>query len=415
MLPYDAHAESKEPPKGGLLAIFAVALVDMLGFGLVIPLLPFYARQFMASPVQVTLLFSIFSICQFIATPMLGSLSDRIGRKPILFVSLIGNAIGYVLLGWATQHQWTDLTVGLLTLYLSRIIAGLTAGNISAAQAYISDITTPQNRTKGMGVLGAAFGIGFSIGPAAGGMLAHYFTPAAPAWAAAGAALTALLLCGLLLKESRQRNTGSSASYLHPGQFRPLLSNAPLMTINTAWFIAMASFVAVDSAIVMFLADVYHYDSRQVAYYFLVVGITIIITQGGLVGRLNKHFGEWNLCVFGLALNGVGSILTAATAWHTTTGLLYGSAIAYAFGRSLFQPTISALVSHHSDSEHQGLSFGFFQAVGSLARIAGPLGAGLIYSYHHTWPWFIGALALWFTAILLAILHGYEKRKHLPV
>ena len=155
----------------------------------------------------------------------------------------------------------------------------------------------------------------------------------------------------------------------------PLFGNKPLMKINASWFMAMAAFVAADSAIVMFLNDAFGYEEREVAYYFLLVGVVIILTQGGLVGRLSKRHGEWSLCILGLVLNGFGACGTALTEWYRSPWLLAGSAVVYAFGRSLFQPTISALVSHHSDVDQQGLSFGFFQAVGTLARIVGPLGA----------------------------------------
>lgn len=399
----DVLSYAPSPPKGAMFAIFMVALVDMLGFGLVVPLLPFYARSFDASALQVTLLFSIFSVCQFVAAPILGAWSDRVGRKRILAISLIGNALGYSLLGWATQHQWHSLTLGLMTVYLSRIISGLTAGNISAAQAYISDITTPQNRAKGMGILGAAFGLGFSLGPAIGGLLAHYLDPSTPAWAAAGLAIFAAILAAAKLVEAQQHRPTETTSYLHPAQFMPLLRNRPLMKINTSWFVAMAAFVAVDSSIVLFLMDLFKYAEGQVAYYFLTVGLVIMITQGGLVGRLTQRFGEWPLCIWGLGLNGLGALLTAATAWWTQSWLLFLAAVIYAFGRSLFQPTISALVSHHSHPKQQGLSFGFFQAVGTFARVVGPIGAGLLYDWRLTSPWLAATGVLWITS--LALLH----------
>lgn len=398
------------PPKGAMLTIFAIVLVDMLGFGLIIPLLPKYARTFNASPLQVTLLFAIFSICQFLATPILGAWSDRIGRRPILILSLIGNAFGYALLGWATQHEWTNLALGLWTIYLSRIIAGLTAGNISAAQAYMSDITTLQNRTKGMGVLGAAFGIGFSIGPALGSFVAWKYGPSAPSWLATAMALSAAALCWWRLCEAKVHRA-TATNYLNISQFAPLFSNKPLMKVNASWFLCMCAFVAVDSAIVMFLADIFKYETEQIGFYFLLVGFVIMVTQGGLVGRLSRHYSEWSMCIVGILLNGLGAVLTALTAWWVNPWLLGGAAVMYAFGRSLFQPSISALVSHHSDADKQGLSFGFFQGVGTLGRIIGPIIAGYIYMSHPTSPWFGSALLLYCTAAWLLILHVKEQRK----
>src|SRR4051812_43392367 len=171
-----------EPPKGAMLSIFLIVLSDLMGFGLIIPLLPFYARQYAASDFQVGLLFAIFSLCQMIATPLLGLASDRWGRRPVLLLSQVGSVMGYLLLAFATKHQWTNVQTGLVMVYVSRAIDGLSGGNISTAQAYISDVTTPKNRAKGMGMLGAAFGIGFSLGPWIGGMLGakpgHEWLPA---------------------------------------------------------------------------------------------------------------------------------------------------------------------------------------------------------------------------------------------
>lgn len=405
-----AETANPQPPRGALLAVFLVVLVDMLGFGLVVPLLPIYARQFQASAPQVTLLFSIFSVCQFFATPFLGAWSDRVGRRPILSLSLIGSALSYVLLAWATQHGWTNLAMGLMVLYLSRVIAGLTAGNISAAQAYISDVTTPSQRAKGMGILGAAFGIGFSIGPAAGGILAYKLGASAPAWFSAGLSLGAAVLCWVLLKEARSHVAASAGAFLNPRQFVPLFSNKPLMKVNAVWFIAMCAFVAVDSAIVMFLADVFLYQEKQIAYYFLLVGMVILVTQGALVGRLVRRYSEWSLTIFGIALNATGSLMTAATIWYPSPILLFGAAAVYAFGRSLFQPTISALASHSSNPEQQGLSFGFFQGVGTFARVVGPIGAGYLYAGHHGLPWILGSLTLLATSFWLMRLRHAEQR-----
>ncbi len=405
------YAGPETPPKGALLTIFFVVLVDMLGFGLIVPLLPFYADSFKANATQVGWLFAIFSICQFVATPTLGSLSDRVGRRPVLMISQFGNAMSYVLLAWASRHQFTDLTLGLLTLYLSRIVAGLTSGNISAASAYISDVTTPANRTKGMGALGAAFGFGFALGPALGGKMAHYISPDAPAWLAAALSLVSATMCFSLLKESVRRSSTRSSNYLNPRQFFPLFHNKPLMKINATWFIAMVAFVAVDSMIVLFLNRAMGYDPGQVANYLLMIGVVILLTQGVLVGRLQRRYSEWSLCISGVLINGIGTFLTACLVLWPSLWLIAISGIVAAFGRSLFQPTISALVSHHSDEKEQGLSFGFFQGVGTLGRIIGPAIAGPLFQIHITWPWFFSGATLGITGLWLARLRFAESRE----
>src|SRR5688572_6161114 len=217
-LDYERQVPEPEPPKGALGIIFLIVVIDLMGFGIIIPLLPFYVPNYSEHPLKVTLLFSVFSICQFIGAPVLGMLSDRYGRRPVLVLSQIGSTFGYVLLGVATL--WKDSNPGLMLglVYASRVIDGFTGGNISTAQAYISDVTTRENRAKGMGVLGAAFGIGFCLGPFLGGTLGHY-DKAWPAYAAAGLCAFAAILTYLKLPESRRHGVTEVTAWLHPSRF----------------------------------------------------------------------------------------------------------------------------------------------------------------------------------------------------
>src|SRR5438067_48683 len=201
VLDYETPQQPREL-KGAMAAIFLIVLADLLGFGVIIPLLPFYARKYAASDFQVGLLFSVFSACQLIATPILGLISDRFGRRPVLVLSQIGSVLGYILLGCATYGDWAGPTLGLILVYISRVIDGLSGGNISTAQAYVSDVTTKENRAKGMGLLGAAFGIGFSAGPALGGLLGHW-SLALPGWVAAALAAAAAVFSYTRLPETR--------------------------------------------------------------------------------------------------------------------------------------------------------------------------------------------------------------------
>src|SRR5438128_4214582 len=192
-----------QPPKGALGVIFLIVLSDLLGFSVIIPLLPFWARKYHASDFQVGLLFAVYSVCQLIGSPILGLISDRFGRRPVLIVSQVGSVIGFLLLGYATHGDWSGATgLGLTLVYLSRVIDGLSGGNISTAQAYISDVTTAETRAKGMGMIGAAFGIGFTIGPALGGILGH-FDDSLPAFAAATFSFIAAMQTYFRLPESR--------------------------------------------------------------------------------------------------------------------------------------------------------------------------------------------------------------------
>ncbi len=382
-------------PKGALLTIFLIVFVDLLGFGLIIPLLPFYARQFSASNVQITLLFSVYSICQFIASPILGMLSDRFGRKPVLVFSQFGSAVGFALLGWASGHAWASAGLGLAMIYLSRIIDGLSGGNISTAQAYISDITTTENRAKGMGLLGAAFGLGFVAGPALGGMLHYYVGPAAAAYAAGSLALIAAILSATVLKESRAHQPVESEAWLHPRKFLPILKLSRPVQLMGIWFVTMSAFVMVDSTIALYLADVFHYNAAQVAWYFVMIGLIVAGVQGGLIGRLSRHGREWILCTLGPILVACGYVITLSSAWRPAGWILIVGGSVYATGRSLQQPVISSLMSKLTPPTQQGTAFGLFQGIGTLARATGPVAAGFIYDAHVTGPfWLAAALVL---------------------
>ena len=395
---------ARRPAATGLGIIFLIVVIDLLGFGLIIPLLPFYVDRFHASALLVTLLFSIFSICQFVAAPFLGLISDRWGRKPVLVFSQLGSVAGYLLLGWASIHNWQNLTLGLLTIYLSRVIDGLSGGNISTAQAYIADVTSAKDRAKGMGMLGAAFGIGFSVGPAMGGLMTSWKGPAAPAFAAAAMSLLAAVLSALRLKEARTNAEVESVAWLHPRRFLPVLRNSLLVQTNIVWFIAMTAFVMMDSTIALFLKDIFQFNEARVGWYFLFIGAIIVVVQGGLVGRLSRHIGEGTLCVIGLFCVAAGSLVTAGSARMPLLVILAVGGAIHAFGRSLFQPSISALVSRNSPENLQGTSLGLFQGVGTLGRVIGPVIAGLVYAHHLTLPWIVGALLLVVAAIWMLTL-----------
>lgn len=389
----------------GLGTIFLIVVIDLLGFGLIIPLLPFYATRFGASPLKVTLLFSVFSICQFVAAPVLGLISDRWGRKPVLVFSQLGSVAGYVLLGWASIHHWQNLTLGLWTIYLSRIIDGISGGNISTAQAYIADVTTARDRAKGMGMLGAAFGIGFSIGPAMGGLLTRLMGPAAPAFAAAGMSLLAAMLSAAKLAEARPVAEVESVAWLHPRRFMPVLRNPLLVQLNLVWFVAMAAFVMMDSAIALFLKDVFSFGELGLGWYFLFVGAIIVLVQGGVVGRLSRRLGERALCAVGLLTVAGGCLVTAGAAWWPLLAILMAGGAIHAVGRSLFQPSISALVSRNSDEDMQGASLGLYQGIGTLGRVVGPIIAGMVYARHLTLPWLLGSVLLLGTGMWMVVLH----------
>jgi MFS family permease len=408
------------PPRGALLTIFLIVLADLLGFGVIIPLLPFYARKYAASDFQVGLLFSIYSACQLIASPILGLISDRFGRRPVLIASQIGSVAGFVLLGVATHPSWTgSATLGLTLVYISRVIDGISGGNISTAQAYVSDVTTKENRSKGMGMLGAAFGIGFSLGPALGGLLGAYDV-SYPAFAAAVFSAVAAVQTFFFLPESRFHRHSEEAEYwLHPSRFRPILTNGPLVQMLLIFFFSMMAFVMMESTIAMFLNDTFDYTVRQVGGFFALAGIVIICVQGGLIGRLTKKFGEWPLVILGPLLVAGAMGLLIVVGIQQLAWVVYAAIILNAGGRSLQTPPLSALISHTAPPEQQGATFGLFHMLGSLARVVGPVIATAAYTRHHTSPYAIAAvMTLVITAWTVALrgsVRADEQRRALDV
>jgi DHA1 family tetracycline resistance protein-like MFS transporter len=396
--------DAPAPPKGALRIIFLIVFVDLLGFGIIIPLLPRYVPDFTHHPLKVTLLFSIFSVCQFVGAPILGALSDRFGRRPVLVFSQFGSAFGYLLLAIATAVQWEDPGTRLWLVYLSRVIDGFTGGNISTAQAYVSDVTTPQNRAKGMGVLGAAFGIGFTAGPFLGGVLGHY-NISWPAYAATAFSAGAAVLTLLYLKESRTHKPTEAEVWLHPSRFLPILRRPVLVQLLAISFFIMAAFVMMESTITMFLDERFGFKEKQVGLFFGFLGLIIILVQGGLIGRLTKKLGEWPLAIAGCGFVALGMAGFTSTAFHASLSILLFAGALNATGRSLQQPTISSLLSKFSDPRDQGIVFGLFHGLGSLARVVGPLIAGFAYPFLNHAGQFVTAgviaiaMALWTAAL----------------
>ena len=403
-IPQTTLPADDQPPKGALGIIFLIVLIDLMGFGIIIPLLPFYVRDPQANAMKVTLLFSVYSICQFIGAPSLGAISDRKGRQPVLAFSQLGSAVGYVMLGLATQIEWKWSGTLLLLVYLSRIIDGFTGGNISTAQAYISDVTTPQTRSRAMGLIGMAFGLGFSVGPFLGGVLGSY-NKNLPAYVAGAFSLLAAILTFLRLPESRTHQPVDIEAWLHPSQFAPVLRKPLLLQLLMMSFVTMAAFVMMESTIGIYLNGHYGYKQKEVGWFFGFVGLVIVLVQGGAIRPILKKVGDWPLAVLGPALVTVGMVVYAITAlWPVLWILLVAGAI-NATGRSCQQPTLSALLARFSDRDEQGIVFGLSNGLSSLARVFGPIVAGLTYSYaRNTGPFITAGIlsaagALWTAAL----------------
>jgi MFS transporter, DHA1 family, tetracycline resistance protein len=374
-----ATGPTAEPPKGALGIIFLIVLIDLMGFGIIIPLLPFYVHEPQDHPFAVTALFSIYSICQFIGAPVLGAISDRKGRRPVLAFSQLGSAVGYAMLGLATQPQLRLSTAAALgIIYLSRVIDGFTGGNISTAQAYISDVTTSKNRSHAMALIGMAFGLGFAVGPFLGGVLGG-FNRSLPAYVAGGMSLLAAVLSFARLPESRVHKPVDIEAWLHPSQFKPVLRKPIVVQFLLISFITMAAFVMMESTIGIFLKAHFGYGERQVGWFFGYIGLVILVAQGGIVRRLVKTIGDWPLAIAGPALVAAGMGIYMVTAFRPMLWILLTAGAVNATGRSFQQPTLSSLLAHFSDRDEQGIVFGLSNGLGSLARVFGPMIAGATY------------------------------------
>lgn len=359
-----------------LLVIFTTIFIDLVGFGIVMPVLPFYVEgtRFNATPRTVGLLFASYSVMQLIFAPILGRLSDRYGRRPVLLASIIGTGIGFLILGFATT---------LWMLFAGRILDGITGGNISTAQAYIADITTKENRAKGMGLVGAAFGLGFVFGPALGGILSRWGI-GVPFMFAAGLAFSNAILLYFTLPETVTPDHPARVSAAGGRGWAQVLSSLRqprLGFILSIYFLFIVAFSIMTTTFSLFTMFSFGYDAAHTGYLFAYVGVIGAIIQGGLIGRLVKTFGEMALVIVGALLFAVSLFLIPFTGAHTGLLTLLGVGAAFAIGNGLSTPSLTSLASKSASELEQGAVLGGTQSVASLARAVGPsIAAVLIFS-----------------------------------
>ncbi len=353
-----------------LIIIYLTVFIDLVGFGIVIPLLPFYGETFNASPFEVEMIFAIYSAMQFLFAPLLGSLSDKYGRRPILFLSLIGSGVGYLFIGYASV---------LWMVFAGRIIAGITGGNISAAQAYIADVTTRENRAKGMGIFGAMFGLGFVLGPAIGGILSRYGIHAPFLFAAVLTFANAIALY-FFLPETRKIKADLPAIKLSRfGDLTRALEDKNFMLVTLLYFLVVTAFSIMTASFTLYTINRFGYNAEQNGYLFAYVGILAIIFQGFLFNKMVSKFGEPRLVALGCLLL-VGSLFAVPYVGPNSGGLI-GLLVGVAFfsiGNALSSPALTSLASKLSDEDDQGKALGTMQSAASLARAVGPVIGGLL-------------------------------------
>jgi MFS transporter, DHA1 family, tetracycline resistance protein len=393
-----------------LVIIFITIFIDLVGFGIVIPVLPLYAERYGASEATVGLLLAIYSAMQFVFAPILGKLSDRVGRRPVLLVSLIGTSIGFLLMGFAPSmpvgFALFGLAPTLVWLFVARIIDGISGGNISTAQAYIADVTPPDERSKGMGLIGAAFGLGFIFGPAIGGALSH-ISPEAPFFFAAAMAAANATALYFLLPESLSAEHRSQA---RRGGILEVLKQSgswQLGAVMATYFFSTVAFAMMTATFALFAAHRFKFNEAKTGYLFAYVGVIGAVIQGGLLGRLVRKFGDKPLAVTGTAIFAASVFCFPLS--RTVTALIIAST-GFAIGNSLMTPTLNALASKSVSAAWQGRVLGVLASVASLARIIGPvLGGSLLSSesaesahYGRTPYWTSAAIML--VAFLLALM-----------
>jgi multidrug resistance protein len=349
-----------------LFILFLTVFIDMVGFGIIIPVLPLYADRFHATPLEIGLLTGIYSGMQIIFTPILGKLSDHYGRRPVLMFSIAGTAVGFALMGAGNS---------LMMLFVARIISGITGGNISIPQAYIADVTTPETRSKSMGMLGAAFGLGFTFGPMIGGTMSQ-ISYAAPFYFAAALAVVNVALVYFILPESLQRE--------HRAKPHQRASMAEVFRHGNGWmfglvvatyFFLTGSFTIMTTLFALYTERRFGYDAQANGYIFGFIGVVTVIVQGGLIGRAVKIFGETALSRFGLLITAVA---LAALPFCSGLGALLIVCAALATGSGFASPTLNGLASQLVERSWQGRALGVVQSAGSLARLLGPLLGGFL-------------------------------------
>jgi len=368
-------APAVAPARRGLAVLFAVVILDLVGFGVVMPVLPFWAQEFGASAVAFGLLQSSYAAAQFVCAPLWGRLSDRVGRRPVLLGTIAGTALAMLATGLAPSLAW---------LFAARCVAGAFAANISVASAYITDVTGPEERTRFMGLLGASFGIGFVLGPAIGGFLAPY-GHAVPMFFTAGlSALNWVFAAAQLVEPARHEAPARGARRL------ALLRDPVLRAVVLANLAFSVAVTQLETLFAYFMKDRFGWDARGVAWILVAMALVMGGIQGGGMKALSARFAERQLVVAGVIVLALGFAGVPSSA--TIAVLLVALGLAAA-GRAIAQPALLSLASQAARPEERGVALGVFQSSASLARVFGPTLGGALYGVALPYPfWFASAL-----------------------
>jgi DHA1 family tetracycline resistance protein-like MFS transporter len=353
-----------------LVPVFVTVLLDLIGFGMIIPLLPFYAQEYHASPAQVGWLFASFSLTQLLFAPLLGRLSDRVGRRPVLLATIGGSIGAYLLFAYSPTFTW---------LLAARALAGVAAANYGIAQAYVADITPPAERSKAMGmVVGAAFGLGFVLGPALGGVLAAHVGPRAVPLTGAILGVINLAAAFVWLKESLPQEIRGKVkgAWFEPRSLVRVWQDPPVRGLMLLAFLVTFCFSMMETTLALYCQSRFGFGMAKTAYLFVFIGVLLVLVQGGLVGPLVKRFGERRLILDSILVMAAGLILLplSGNPWLLLPGLTL-----LAFGSGTHNPSSLGLLSLLTDPTEQGATSGIYRSYGALARTLGPLAGPFLF------------------------------------
>jgi MFS transporter, DHA1 family, tetracycline resistance protein len=408
--------------------IFLTVFIDLIGFGIVVPMVPVLSKHMGASGLMIGVIFAAFSAMQFFFAPIWGRLSDRIGRRPVLLFSTLGSVVAYGIFAFGSALE--SHTAGLWTILLSRVFAGICGGNITVAQAYIADITPPDERSRKMGLIGMAFGLGFIFGPIIGGLSLKYLGATGPGWVAAAMCAANFLLALGILPESLQPGSAHAAQRPHLAQWQHTLAQPKVGLLVVVFFLATFCFSCFETTLALLVSSNFHIDidtnersGSEVVLLFAYCGIIGALVQGGAIGKLVKRLGERKLIALSLVLTGLSLAPlpyisgTARLSWGVLVqpaGLpwlvLLAVLAVLSIGSALTRPPLFGLLSNLTPANEQGATIGVAQGAGSLARIFGPLFAGPLFTTHPAWPYLACAAISLGTGFLVLQRLGHSGR-----
>jgi MFS transporter, DHA1 family, tetracycline resistance protein len=373
-----------------LAILFVVVFIDLLGFGMVIPVMPLYAQELGAAKEWIGLTMAGYSAMQFVFAPIWGRLSDRIGRRPVLLVSIAMTSVGFLGYALAPTFGW---------LLASRLFAGAATANIAIARAYIADVTPPEGRAKGMGVIGAAFGLGFVLGPFLGGVLSG-ISLGAPGYAAAALAAVNGVAAWFVLPEPKERVVRPAATRGRVSALAEELSKPGIRRLVVIYLLHVLAFSAMEATFALLARERYALDRGDVNFVFAYLGVILVVVQGGLIGPLTRRFGEVRLLVTGLLLM---AISLAVLPFGRSLPVLLAALVPLAGGSGLAQPALTALLSKMSRDDDQGGTMGMGESASALGRIVGPEAGTFTYGrIGAAFPYVVAAAIMAVTAIVAA-------------